>query len=420
MQNNKKILFQTLGCKLNFAESSAIGRQLTEIGYTIVSNNETPDIVVINTCSVTDTADKKGRQLIHRIVRSFPNAYVIVTGCYAQLKANEISTFDGVDLVLGANEKVNITEYIDAIDRKNNPKVNVTPLAGIINFKPECSADDRTRHFLKVQDGCNYFCTYCTIPYARGRSRSASVAETIEIAKCAIADGAHEIVLTGVNTGDFGRNTNETFLDLLLALDNINADVRYRISSIEPNLLTDEIIQFVAHSSHFAPHFHIPLQSGSDTILKLMRRRYDTSLFAEKLATIKSLMPRAFIGVDVITGTRGETEAYFEEGRQFIESQPISQLHVFTYSERANTKALEIRPIIPMHERRLRTSILQQISNKKLESFYQSEQGKPAIVLWEDSKEKVSMFGFTENYVRQSRPYDPAMVNVFEKIIIDF
>lgn len=420
MQNNKKILFQTLGCKLNFAESSAIGRQLTEIGYTIASNNETPDIVVINTCSVTDTADKKGRQLIHRIVRSFPNAYVIVTGCYAQLKSSEISTFDGVDLVLGANEKVNITEYIDAIDCKNNPKVNVTPLAGIINFKPECSADDRTRHFLKVQDGCNYFCTYCTIPYARGRSRSASVAETAEIAKRAIADGAHEIVLTGVNTGDFGRNTNETFLDLLLALDNINADVRYRISSIEPNLLTDEIIQFVAHSSHFAPHFHIPLQSGSDTILKLMRRRYDTSLFAEKLATIKSLMPRAFIGVDVITGTRGETENYFEEGRHFIESQPISQLHVFTYSERANTKALEIRPIIPMHERRLRTSILQQISDKKLESFYQSEQGKPAIVLWEDSKEKVSMFGFTENYVRQSRPYDPAMVNVFEKIIIDF
>lgn len=420
MQNNKKILFQTLGCKLNFAESSAIGRQLTDMGYIVVSDNETPDIVIINTCSVTDTADKKGRQLIHRIVRSFPNAYVIVTGCYAQLKANEISTFNGVDLVLGANEKVNITEYVNAIDQKNHQKVNVTPLAGIINFRPECSADDRTRHFLKVQDGCNYFCTYCTIPYARGRSRSSSVAETVKIAKHAIDEGAHEIVLTGVNTGDFGRNTDETFFDLLLALDDINADIRYRISSIEPNLLTDEIIQFVAQSSHFAPHFHIPLQSGSDAILKLMRRRYDTSLFSEKLANIKSLMPRAFIGVDVITGTRGETDVYFEEGRRFIESQPISQLHVFTYSERANTKALEIRPIIPIHERRLRTSILQQISNEKLNSFYQSELGKPAIVLWEDSKDKITMHGFTENYVRLSRPYDPAMVNVFEKTIIDF
>jgi len=420
MNTNKKILFQTLGCKLNFAESSAIGHDLLALGYSLCSNGESPDIVIINTCTVTDTADKKGRQLIHRMVRENPNAFIIVTGCYAQLKSSEISTFPGVDLVLGANEKVNITDYIEAINQKNNQRVFVSRPAEIRNFRPECSADDRTRHFLKVQDGCDYFCTYCTIPFARGRSRNASVADTIKVAEQAIAEGAREIVLTGVNTGDFGRSTGESFIDLIKALDNINAAVRYRISSIEPNLLTDEIIDLVAHSTHFAPHFHIPLQSGSDHILELMHRRYTTEFFASKINRIKELMPDAFIGVDVMTGTRGETQELFNEGLHFIESMPFSQIHVFTYSERANTKALDIRPIIPMHERRLRTTQLQQVSDRKLHDFYESQRGKIATVLWEASSDNQTMHGFTENYVRLSRPYNPEMVNVFETVKIDF
>lgn len=420
MNTDKKILFQTLGCKLNFAESSAIGRDLLALGYSVCSNGESPDIIIVNTCTVTDTADKKGRQLIHRMVRENPNAFVIVTGCYAQLKSAEISTFPGVDMILGANEKVNITDYVDAINKKNEQHVFVSRPAEIRNFKPECSADDRTRHFLKVQDGCDYFCTYCTIPFARGRSRNASVGDTTKIAEQAIKEGAHEIVLTGVNTGDFGRSTGESFFDLVKALDNIDASVRYRISSIEPNLLTDEIITLVANSRHFAPHFHIPLQSGSDHILKLMHRRYDTAFFASKIHRIKELMPDAFIGVDVMTGTRGETQELFDEGFRFIESMPFSQIHVFTYSERANTKALEIRPIIPMHERRLRTSQLQQVSDRKLHDFYESQRGRMATVLWEASSDNKTMHGFTENYVRLSRPYDPEMVNVFETVKIDF
>jgi len=420
MNTNKKILFQTLGCKLNFAESSAIGRDLLALGYSMCYYDETPDIIIINTCTVTDTADKKGRQLIHRMVRENPNAFIIVTGCYAQLKSTEISTFPGVDLVLGANEKVNITDYIEAINRKNEQRVFVSRPAEIRNFRPECSADDRTRHFLKVQDGCDYFCTYCTIPFARGRSRNASVDETIKVAKQAITEGAHEIVLTGVNTGDFGRTTGESFIDLIKALDDIDAPVRYRISSIEPNLLTDEIIQLVAKSTHFAPHFHIPLQSGSDHILELMHRRYTTTFFASKIHYIKELMPDAFIGVDVMTGTRGETQEYFEEGLRFIESMPFSQIHVFTYSERANTKALDIRPIIPMHERRLRTTQLQRVSDSKLHDFYESQRGRTATVLWEASSDGKTMHGFTENYVRLSRSYDSEMVNVFETVKIDF
>jgi len=420
MNTVKKILFQTLGCKLNFAESSAIGKDLLALGYSVCSKGESPDIVIINTCTVTDTADKKGRQLIHRMVRENPNAFIIVTGCYAQLKSAEISTFPGVDLVLGANEKVNITDYIEAINQKNEQRVFVSRPAEIRNFRPECSADDRTRHFLKVQDGCDYFCTYCTIPFARGRSRNASIEETIKVAEQAIAEGAREIVLTGVNTGDFGRSTGESFFDLIQALDSINASVRYRISSIEPNLLTDEIINLVARSSHFAPHFHIPLQSGSDHILELMHRRYNTEFFASKIHRIKELMPHAFIGVDVMTGTRGETQELFDEGIRFIESMPFSQIHVFTYSERANTKALDIRPIIPMHERRLRTNLLQQVSDRKLHEFYESQRGRMATVLWEASADNRTMHGFTENYVRLSRPYDPEMVNVFETVKIEF
>lgn len=430
---NKKIAFQTLGCKLNFAETSALGRQLREIGFVPCKAGEEADVVIINTCSVTDTADKKGRQMIHRMIKKHPHAYIVVTGCYAQLKPEEIANIEGVDLVLGANEKVVLPNFLKNIESKHAFKVetqyiaspknsqaeyHVVRTAQIRNFRPECSADDRTRHFLKVQDGCDYYCTYCTIPFARGRSRNASIAETIEVAKKAIAEGAKEIVLTGVNTGDFGRSTNETFFDLIKALDAIDADVRYRISSIEPNLLTDEIIDFVATSRLFAPHFHIPLQSGSDELLKLMHRKYDTALFAYKINKIKQVMPNAFIGVDVMVGVRGETPELFEECKSFIESLDISQLHVFTYSERAGTKALNITPIVPMNERRRRNEILQQVSDAKLTAFYNSQQGKEATVLWEDSKKGDCMHGFTENYVKVECKYDKTKVNTFEKITI--
>ena len=415
---NKKITFQTLGCKLNFAETSALGRQLREIGFIPCKAGEEADVVIINTCSVTDTADKKGRQMIHRMIKKHPHAYVVVTGCYAQLKPEEIANIEGVDLVLGANEKVVLTDFLDNIEKKQQAEYHVVRTAQIRNFRPECSADDRTRHFLKVQDGCDYYCTYCTIPFARGRSRNASIAETIKVAQKAIADGAKEIVLTGVNTGDFGRSTNETFFDLIKALDTIDADVRYRISSIEPNLLTDEIIDFVATSHHFAPHFHIPLQSGSDELLKLMHRKNDTTLFAYKINKIKQAMPNAFIGVDVMVGVRGETIELFEECKRFIESLDISQLHVFTYSERAGTKALNITPIVPINERRRRNEILQQISDAKLTTFYNSQQGKEATVLWEDSKKGDQMHGFTENYVKVECKYDKTKVNTFEKITI--
>ena len=415
---NKKIAFQTLGCKLNFAETSALGRQLREIGFIPCKAGEEADVVIINTCSVTDTADKKGRQIIHRMIKKHPHAYIVVTGCYAQLKPEEIANIEGVDLVLGANEKVILTDFIDNIEKKQQTEYHVVRTTQIRNFRPECSADDRTRHFLKVQDGCDYYCTYCTIPFARGRSRNASIAETIEVAQKAIADGAKEIVLTGVNTGDFGRSTNETFFELIQALDNLDGDVRYRISSIEPNLLTDEIIDFVASSRHFAPHFHIPLQSGSDELLKLMHRKYNTALFAYKINKIKQVMPNAFIGVDVMVGVRGETLELFDECKSFIESLPISQLHVFTYSERAGTKALNITPIVPINERRRRNEILQRVSDTKLKAFYDSQIGKEAIVLWEDSKKGDCMHGFTENYVKVESKYDKTKVNTFEKITI--
>ena len=415
---NKKIAFQTLGCKLNFAETSALGRQLKEIGFEKCKANEEADVVIINTCSVTDTADKKGRQMIHRMIKKHPNAYVVVTGCYAQLKPEEIANIEGVDLVLGANEKVILSEFLNNIEKKQHAEYHVVRTAQIRNFRPECSADDRTRHFLKVQDGCDYYCTYCTIPFARGRSRNASIADTIKVAQKAIADGAKEIVLTGVNTGDFGRSTGETFFELIQALDNLEGDVRYRISSIEPNLLTDEIIDFVATSRHFAPHFHIPLQSGSDELLKLMHRKYDTALFAYKINKIKQIMPNAFIGVDVMVGVRGETLELFEECKSFIESLDISQLHVFTYSERAGTKALNITPIVPINERRRRNEILQQVSDAKLKAFYNSQIDKEATVLWEDSKKDDQMHGFTENYVKIETKYNKNKVNTFEKVKI--
>lgn len=414
----KKIVFQTLGCKLNFAESSSLGKKLLSEGFVRCKNGEQADVVIINTCSVTDTADKKGRQLIHRMIKKYPNAFIVVTGCFAQLKPKDIAEIEGVDMVLGANEKIVLEEFISSVEKKNRAVCHVVKTSEIRNFTPECSADDRTRHFLKVQDGCNYYCTYCTIPFARGRSRSASVADTVAVAKTAIAQGAKEIVLTGVNTGDFGVGTDETFFDLIKALDTIDADVRYRISSIEPNLLTDDIIRFVAQSTKFAHHFHIPLQSGSDELLKLMKRKYDTSLFKYKIDFIKFLMPYAFIGVDVMVGVRGETIELFQESVDFIKSLDVSQLHVFTYSERAGTKALNIPFIVPMAERKRRNAILQEVSDEKLMTFYAMNRGRKEIVLWEDSKDKKVMSGFSSNYIKVDAPYNADAINTFSEVTI--
>ena len=417
--NNKKVVFHTLGCKLNFAETSAIGKQLEEEGFTKVRHGEQADICIINTCSVTDTADHKCRQAISRLHRQHPNAKMIVTGCYAQLKPEEIASIEGVDLVLGANEKFSIQNYLS----NNHPETKGEIVRGDIlkvkDFKPSVSFDDRTRYFLKVQDGCDYYCTYCTIPLARGHSRSGTIAETVETAREAIRAGAREIVLTGVNTGEFGKRTGETFIGLLKALDNIDADVRYRISSVEPNLLTDEIIQFVADSRHIMPHFHIPLQSGTNEILQLMKRRYTVELFAEKMTTIKRILPDAFIGVDVIVGVRGETDELFEQSFEFIQSLDFSQLHVFTYSERANTKMLEIAHNVPVKERKRRSERLHELSEEKTAAFYASQTGKTASVLWEAKKDGEVMYGFTENYVRVERPYDKKRVNTAETVTLD-
>ena len=416
--NNKKVVFHTLGCKLNFAETSAIGKQLEEEGFTKVRHGEQADICIINTCSVTDTADHKCRQAISRLHRQHPNAKMIVTGCYAQLKPKEIASIEGVDLVLGANEKFSIQNYLS----NNHPETKGEIVRGDIlkvkDFKPSVSFDDRTRYFLKVQDGCDYYCTYCTIPLARGHSRSGTIAETVETAREAIRAGAREIVLTGVNTGEFGKRTGETFIGLLKALDNIDADVRYRISSVEPNLLTDEIIQFVADSRHIMPHFHIPLQSGTNEILQLMKRRYTRELFAEKMTTIKRILPDAFIGVDVIVGVRGETDELFEQSFEFIRGLDFSQLHVFTYSERANTKMLEIAHNVPVKERKRRSERLHELSEGKTAAFYHSQTGKTASVLWEAKKNGEMMHGFTENYVRVEKPYDKKRVNTVETVTL--
>ena len=412
--HNKKVAFHTLGCKLNFAETSAIGKKMTEEGFSKVKAGEQADVCVINTCSVTDTADRKCRQAISRLNRQHPNAIMVVTGCYAQLKPEEISKIEGVDLVLGSNEKFSILEYLRNLDTEKPAEIHTTKINQIKDFKPSCSRDDRTRYFLKVQDGCDYYCTYCTIPFARGRSRSANITETVDKAMEAIDAGAKEIVLTGVNIGDFGVHTNETFFDLVKAFDNIDRDVRFRISSIEPNLLTDEIIDYVVTSKHIMPHFHIPLQSGTNEVLKLMKRKYDRELFAHKVEKIKTLMPHAFIGVDVIVGVRGETDELFEESCKFIDSLDISQLHVFTYSERAGTKMLEIEQNTPVAERKKRSDILHQFSDKKTQAFYESQIGKTYPVLWESRHNGDNMVGFTNNYVKVERPFDKNLVNTVE------
>ena len=447
-----KVRFTTLGCKLNFAESSALGKELLSRGHQRASLNEVPDVCVVNTCSVTDAADHKDRQTINQLHRKYPNAIIIVTGCYAQLQPEQIAQIPGVDYVLGQNEKYDIPALVDTLESQlshhstplphhttpplhhstpllhnatpplhhSTPHIHVCAIREVEEFHGVHSGDDRTRCFIKVQDGCNYFCTYCTIPYARGKSRNPKIEEVVRTAQQAIDQGAKELILTGVNIGDFGRTTGERFIDLLRALDNLSplaSTYRIRISSCEPNLLTDEVIDFVANSKHFAPHFHIPLQSGSNEVLQIMKRRYTRELFAERVQHIKSVMPHAFIGVDCMVGVRGETQEYWEDYLAFVKQLDVSQLHVFTYSERANTRMLEMDLyVVPKSERQRRSKILHEVSEQKTRDFYAKHANRAALVLWESKREGDQMSGFTDNYIKVYRPYDKTKINTFELV----
>jgi len=408
---DKKAVYYTLGCKLNFSETSTIGQMLKEAGVRTARKGEKADICVVNTCSVTEVADKKCRQAIHRLVKNHPGAFVVVTGCYAQLKPEQVASIEGVDVVLGAEEKGRLMEYLGNLQKHPKGEAVTSAFKDIRSFAPSCSRGDRTRYFLKVQDGCDYFCSYCTIPFARGRSRNGRIGDLVAQARQAAAEGGKEIVITGVNIGDFGKTTGESFFDLVKALDQVEGIERYRISSIEPNLLTDEIIEYVAQSRKFMPHFHIPLQSGCDEVLKLMRRRYDTSLFAHKIQKIKEVMPHAFIGVDVIVGTRGETEEYFNQAYEFLKDLDITQLHVFSYSERPGTQALKIDHVVSPDEKHRRSQLLLALSDEKTHAFYASHIGKETVVLMEKSKAGTPMHGFTDNYIRVELPYDLSLDN---------
>ena len=405
----KTAAYYTLGCKLNFSETSTFGQMLQDMGVRTANEGEPADICLINTCSVTEVADHKCRQIIHRMVRENPGAFVVVTGCYAQLESEKVSAIDGVDLVLGSNEKAHLIQYLndawmdsrgsDALHRHFSVKTK-----DITTFAPSCSRGNRTRYFLKVQDGCDYFCTYCTIPFARGFSRNPSIASLVRQAEQAAADGGREIVLTGVNIGEFRGDDDERFIHLVKALDSVEGIQRFRISSIEPNLLTDELIDYCARSRAFMPHFHIPLQSGSDEVLKLMQRKYDTALFAHKVRRIKELLPEAFIGVDVMVGSRGETPEHFEACYEFLENLDITQLHVFPYSERPGTAALRIPYVVDDTEKRRRSKRLIELSDRKLEAFYARHIGQEAEVLFEKSARGKAMHGFTRNYIRVELP----------------
>ena len=415
---DKTAVYYTLGCKLNFSETSTIGKILREAGVRTVRKGERADICVVNTCSVTEMADKKCRQAIHRLVKQHPGAFVVVTGCYAQLKPGDVAKIEGVDVVLGAEQKKDLLQYLGDLQKHEAGEAYTTADKDIRSFAPSCSRGDRTRFFLKVQDGCDYFCSYCTIPFARGRSRNGTVASMVEQARQAVAEGGKEIVLTGVNIGDFGKTTGETFFDLVKALDEVEGIERYRISSIEPNLLTDEIIEFVSHSRRFMPHFHIPLQSGSDDVLKLMRRRYDTALFASKIKKIKEVMPDAFIGVDVIVGTRGETDEYFEDAYRFIAGLDVTQLHVFSYSERPGTQALKIDHVVAPEEKHKRSQRLLALSDEKTQAFYVRHIGQTMPVLMEKTKAGMPMHGFTANYIRVEVENDPSLDNKMVDVLL--
>ncbi len=412
----KKVAFHTLGCKLNFSETSTIARSLISEGFIKVKYDEFADVYVINTCSVTEIADKKCRQAIKKAIKQNPNAFVVVTGCFAQLKPQTISEMPGVDLVLGSNEKFKMSDYLGDLQKKASGEIHAGKITTNKEFFPSYSIGDRTRTFLKVQDGCDYYCSYCTIPLARGKSRNADVKTTVELAKKAADEGAQEIILTGVNIGDFGKSTNETFFELIQELEKVEGVKRFRISSIEPNLLTNEIIEFVAKSNKIMPHFHIPLQSGSNKVLALMKRKYNRELFADRISTIKSLMPHAFIGVDVIVGVRGETEEHFNDAMNFIKDQDISQLHVFTYSERPNTKALTIEHIVPVNDRKTRSQILHEVSDKKTRFFYSKFEETEGKVLFEGSNNNGFMNGYTENYLKVRVPYREELKNQIHQV----
>ena len=418
---DKKAAYFTLGCKLNFSETSTFGKMLQEMGVRTAQKGEQADICLINTCSVTEVADHKCRQAIHRMVRNHPNAFVVVTGCYAQLEAEAVAKIEGVDLVLGSDEKANLIQYLSEAwggTVKGTPYY-IKKTKDIKTFAPSCSRGNRTRYFLKVQDGCDYFCTYCTIPYARGFSRNPSIASLVAQAEQAVKEGGKEIVLTGVNIGDFGKTTGEQFIDLVKALDAVEGISRYRISSLEPDLLSDELIAYCAESRAFMPHFHIPLQSGSDTVLKLMHRHYDSQLFADKIHRIKALMPDAFIGVDVMVGCRGETPECFEETYSFLEGLDVTQLHVFPYSERPGTSALSIPYIVNDKDKKLRSKRLLALSDEKTVAFYQRHIGQEAEVLFEKAPRGRAMHGFTRNYIRVELPAqqaDPQLDNQLVKV----
>jgi threonylcarbamoyladenosine tRNA methylthiotransferase MtaB len=417
MQKNQSVAFHTLGCKLNFSETSTLSRQLEKEGFEKKAFTEKADIYVINTCSVTENADKECRQLVRRIQRLAPESFVVITGCYAQLKPKEIAEIPGVDLVLGASEKFNLVTHLANLTKGDATKICSCDIDTVTDFKSSYSVNDRTRTFLKVQDGCDYSCTFCTIPMARGKSRSDRIENVVAEAQTLASKGVKEIVLTGINLGDFGKSEEggkkhtENFFDLLKALEKDTTMPRYRISSIEPNLLTNEIIEFVAGSKRIMPHFHIPLQSGSDAVLKLMQRRYTRDLYQERVDLIKKIMPHACIGVDVIVGSPGETKDYFKESLEFIHALDIAYLHVFTYSERAATKALTIKPIVPMQERHERNKILRNLSYQKLQYFTESQRGATRKVLFESPKvdkenEGILMLeGFTDNYIKVETPH---------------
>lgn len=397
---NSTALFHTFGCKLNFSETSSVARMFSEKGIRRVQSGETPDIVVVNTCSVTDVADKKCRQAINRFARLYPEAVIVVTGCYAQLKSDEIAAIHGVDIVAGTDRKLELLDYLDRWLENRRTESYITPLTDIRKFDPSCSRGDRTRYFLKVQDGCDYWCSYCTIPKARGRSRSGTIESIVDQARQVAEEGGREIVLTGVNIGDFGKGRDDTFFDLIKALDNVDGIERYRISSIEPNLLTDEMIEWVASSRRFMPHFHIPLQAGSDEVLRLMRRHYDTALFRHRVERIREVMPHAFIGVDLIVGARGETDELFERSRDYVESLDISRLHVFPYSERPGTRALDIDYVVPQGVKHRRTNVMLRISEHKLADFASRFSGTVRPVLLEHQRPRRPMTGFTDNYLK--------------------
>ncbi|MEI6263613.1 MAG: tRNA (N(6)-L-threonylcarbamoyladenosine(37)-C(2))-methylthiotransferase MtaB [Sphingobacteriia bacterium] len=418
MANKQTVAFHTLGCKLNFSETSTISRMLEKEGFEKRDFTDLADVYVINTCSVTDNADKECRQLVRRIQRKSPESFVVITGCYAQLKPKEISAIPGVDLVLGAAEKFNIVQHISELTKSTDvAKICSCDIEEVTGFNASFSQNDRTRTFLKVQDGCDYNCSFCTIPMARGKSRSDSIDNVLKHAKSLAEQGVKEIVLTGVNLGDFGKGPNgdlaheSNFTDLVKALDQLKGIDRYRISSIEPNLLTNELIEHVANSNHFMPHFHIPLQSGSNEILGLMRRRYKRELYAERVQLIKTLMPHASIGVDVIVGFPGETEAHFKETFEFLHSLDVSYLHVFTYSERDKTKAVEFKPIVPIAIRNERNKQLRNLSFMKLQYFTNLHQGQTRKVLFEAFEKDGMMEGYTDNYIRVSTPYRAEWAN---------